>query len=304
MNDIANTTAASLSTIERLANEAKLYRASIHMSFMGLARVLAEARPLIPYGQWKAWVAENAEVGEKTAGDMIAMYRRFSGNPRIEGLGMSKILKMLALPAGTEDAFMEEHDVGSMTVRQVQAAVKHQRATCREEPDEEPDGATDSDAPPTEMVDEILRLKRDIAKRDGDIERAKTAALEALTARDEAVRERRNAEAEAEKYRSLFNRQKASYEKVSADLLNLQSAEAKGEAEHSPTAQLSPDAFSAAARAFIAACYKMPTMGTIFATMNPEDWQEYDRTLKSIEKWAADSRRALDPLEGEVIFGV
>lgn len=82
----------------------------------------------------------------------------------------------------------------------------------------------------------------------------------------------------------------------------MKSAEAKGDVERVPTGLLTPDAFDHAARAFIAACSRMPTMGTTFAAMNTEDWREYDETLKTIERWTHDSRRALNRLEGEMIY--
>lgn len=311
---IANTTTqANLTQIDRLAGEARIYRASLNMNFAGLARVLAEARPLIPHGQWAGWVAENADVSEKTAGDMIAWYRRYAGNPRMEGLGVSKMLKMLALPEGSEDAFMDEYDVESMTVREVQEAVKQARAEAQAEIDAERRARLAAERraveleenapPPVELVDENMRLKSELGLRNTDVENARAVATEAIGARDEAMRERRNAEAEAEKYRTLFNRQRESYDKVVAELMSMKSAEAKGEAERVPTGLLTPDAFDHAARAFITACSRMPTMGTTFASMAPEDWREYDETLKTIERWTTDSRRALNRVEGELIYG-
>lgn len=45
----------------------------------------------------------------------------------------SKLYKMLALPEGTEDTFIAEHDVGTMTSREVEEAVRQEREKARQE---------------------------------------------------------------------------------------------------------------------------------------------------------------------------
>ena len=131
MNDIANATAQELTVLDGLAMQARTLRLSINMNMWQLARVFIEAKELVPHGEWGKWLQDNADVSEKTAQDMMAAYRRFGGRPQFETLGRAKTFKLLPLPEGTEERFMEEHDVESMTTREIQEAVKQARAEAQ-----------------------------------------------------------------------------------------------------------------------------------------------------------------------------
>lgn len=130
----ANTLARETSpTLEGLAMQARALRTSINLNMWQLARVFIEAKELVPHGEWGAWLNENAEVGVRTAEDMISAYKRFGQMPQLENLSKTKIFRMLPLPEGTEDSFLEKNDVENMSTREIKEAVKKAREEAQAE---------------------------------------------------------------------------------------------------------------------------------------------------------------------------
>lgn len=304
MNEITNTTKNDLTTLERVTAEARILRMSINMNMFHLARVLVEAKEVVPHGEWLAWIRDNADVSEKTAEDMMAAYRRFKDNPQIQQLAPSKTFKLLALPAGAEGAFMEQHDVENMTVRQIAEAVKKARAEeqekARQSIEQErsmrkdaEDRARMLEARPPEVPEEVteaLRLAQEQARDLGN----ENSALK----REKTAWEKERAEMEADS-----DRLAADYSDLQREYNNLKSAQRRGDSDRPQGDKLTAEAFTAAVREFMGLCASMPYMGTVFADMDEAERRSYDVQLQSIEGWAEGARRALNAyiLEGEVV---
>lgn len=316
MTELANTEAKEISVLDGLAMQARTLRMNINMNMWQLARVFTEAKKIMPHGQFGKWVEENADVSERTAQDMMAAYKRFGGKPQFEGLGQAKTFKLLPLPAGTEEKFMEEHDVSAMTTREVQEAVKQAREEAKAEIERERNARlaaekraeeAESRPPeiPPELTDELAESRETIAKQRAEVERLAAAGTEALAEQRRLSKENTDLQREIRERDDLLAEQQEDLSRAQQELLNVQSAIAKGDAERVPADQLTPDAFASAVRAFIGTVARMPHMRTTFATMNPSDKQEYDLLLKTVEKWAEDSRKALDTtamMDGTVIY--
>lgn len=318
MNEITNTTKNDLTTLERVTAEARILRMSINMNMFHLARVLVEAKEVVPHGEWLAWIRDNADVSEKTAEDMMAAYRRFKDNPQIQQLAPSKTFKLLALPAGAEGAFMEQHDVENMTVRQIAEAVKKARAEeqekARQSIEQErsmrkdaEDRARMLEARPPEVPEEVteaLRLAQEQAQAEKEqhdyfANRARDLGNEnSALKREKTAWEKERAEMEADS-----DRLAADYSDLQREYNNLKSAQKRGDSERPQGDKLTVEAFTAAVREFMGLCASMPYMGTVFADMDEAERRSYDVQLQSIEGWAEGARRALNAyiLEGEVV---
>lgn len=110
--------------LEGLAAQARVYSENLAMNMFQLGRVFTEAKQLVKHGEWGPWLRENSGVSERSAQQMMQVYARFGDQPQYLGLEKSKLFKMLSLPSGQEDSFIQENDVESMTSREVEAAVK------------------------------------------------------------------------------------------------------------------------------------------------------------------------------------
>lgn len=318
MNSMTNTTRSDLSALERVTAEARILRMSINLNMFHLARVLVEAKAVVPHGEWLAWIRDNADVSEKTAEDMMAAYRRFKDNPQIQQLAPSKTFKLLALPAGSEGAFMEQHDVENMTVRQIAEAVKKARAeeqekarqsiererTLREEAEER---ARELEARPAEVPEEVAEALRE-AKKQAKEEKQNhdyfaNRARELGNENVRLNREKAAWEKEKEDMKAEADIQASDYNKLLKEYNDYKSAQKRGDSDRPQSDELTLDMFSAAVREFTGLCARMPYMGAVFADMEEKERRSYDVLLSCVEGWAEGARRALDSyiLEGEVI---
>ena len=310
MNDLANaTTGREISVIEGLAMQARALRLSINVNMWQLARVFMEAKELVPHGEWKKWLEENADVSVRMAEDMIASYKRFGGRAPFEALSPTQTFRLLPLPAGTEEQFMEEHDVQSMTTREIQEAVKKVRAEAqaqidaaearvRELEQREPDI-------PDELIEELKQGREDLAEARESVQHFAELARQAHS--EKAALERRNRELQADlddAEQSIAEQQEA-LNRAQDELLNMQSAQARGDAEHAATDELTLEIFRAAVREFIGTCGRLPYMGGAFAVMPQQTKQTYSEYLHMIEGWCDQSRQALESyaMEGGIIVG-
>lgn len=317
MNEITNTTQNDLTTLERVTAEARILRMSINMNMFHLARVLVEAKEVVPHGEWLAWIRENADVSEKTAEDMMAAYRKFKDNPRVQQLSPSKTYKLLALPAGTEDAFLEQHDVENMTTRQIAEAVKKARAEEQERArrDIEQERAWRKEAErrarelyehpevPEEVTEELRQAKEQarIEKEQHDYFANRTRDLgneNVRLNREKEAWEKEKAELEAD-----ADSQAEQYNRLLSEYNAYKSAQKRGDSDRPQSDELTLEVFSAAVREFTGLCARMPYMGAVFADMEEKQRRDYDVLLRSVEGWAEGARRALNSyiLEGEVV---
>jgi len=334
---LANTTKKDVSAIEGLAMEARALRNCIDVNMWQLARVFVEAKPLVPHGEWEKWLEVNADCSVRTAQDMIAAFKRFGGKPQLENIGRSKAFKLLPLPEGAEEKFMQEHDVSSMSAREIEKAVKAAREEEREkakaDAEEQIRKAEDearetvneawrkTNAKLEETEQQMEDLKAQLSDSRGIAEalriavedaeaRAQAATQAAIDGAKDVSAQSAKLNAEAEKMRrelqdrdEMIAELQDQYNRVQTEYLNLQSTVAKGDAERAPADQLTPEVLAAAVRSFIGATARMPHMRTAFAMMDDEKKEEYSILLETIETWAKGSREALETTgaEGTVI---
>lgn len=293
--------------LEGLTNEARLYRATIEMNLFQLARVFLQAKELVAHGEWKRWLDENAGVSERTAQQMMATYRRFGGKAQFQGIGSSKMLKLLALPEGAEEAFAEAHDLDSMTVREVEKAVKAARAEAETALEKErglrqaaETRARQLAERPPEIPEE---LTEELQRNRGEVIRLTEMSRQMLEETLSLRRQNAEKDRELEEQNEMLQAQQEEYNRLQAELLSLQSAQARGDAERAPMRSLTAAAFSEAAQSFLGKCFMMPQMRANFCQMDSGQKGEYEVTLLGVEKFCREAREALEAtaIEGMVL---
>lgn len=308
MNEIANTQQAGLTPIAVLAEEARIYSESMAMNMLNLGRVFTEAKKQVAHGEWGDWVQRYSGMSVRSAQQLMAIYSRFGDKPAFAGVEKSKMYKMLALPEGTEEAFAEKNDLSAMTSREVEEAVKRVREQANEEIRRERaarKAAEELSARPPEVPEEVSAALKSkdamIEQQKQELERiaatGRDSVAEANRLRSDNNRLRRELNENAE----LLEETQQECNRAQAELLNLQSTVAKGDAERTPCDELTTDTFAAAVRQFIGACARMPHMGRTFGMMRPEEYHVYDELLRTVEGWAKDARKALDTIGYEEV---
>ncbi len=312
MNEIANTQQAGLTPIAVLAEEARIYSESMAMNMLNLGRVFTEAKKQVAHGEWGDWVQRYSGMSVRSAQQLMAIYSRFGDKPAFAGVEKSKMYKMLALPEGTEEAFAEKNDLSAMTSREVEEAVKRVREQANEEIRREraarkaaEERAEELSVRPPEVPEEVSAALKSkdamIEQQKQELERiaatGRDSVAEANRLRSDNNRLRRELNENAE----LLEETQQECNRAQAELLNLQSTVAKGDAERTPCDELTTDTFAAAVRQFIGACARMPHMGRTFGMMRPEEYHVYDELLRTVEGWAKDARKALDTIGYEEV---
>lgn len=307
---------AGMTVLESLAAEARAYSESMAMNMFQLGRVFTEAKEIVPHGEWQSWVEDNAGMGMRSAQQLIQIYARFGALPSFSGVDKSKLIKMLSLPAGTEENFLEEHDVDSLSSREVDEEVKRIREEAQTEIDRERNAREKAetrvremeDAPriPDDIADTLAKKDADMQKLRGEIDRL-TEISQGLMDETKAIPRMENDLRETE---TMLREKQDAYNALQAQLLQAKSAEARGEADTaavSQTAHAAPDGlvtvedFAAAVRQFIGVCAPMTQMATLFAGMDRDRVAAYEGQLRTAEACLRSVRRAIDTIHSEVI---
>lgn len=104
-----------------------------------IGRRLSEAKSLVPHGSWGNWLEQNVHYSERTAQNLIKIYDQYSdkGMDALFGndldafaeLSYTQAVALLALPTVDErKEFVETHDMENMSTRELQEAIKAQKA--------------------------------------------------------------------------------------------------------------------------------------------------------------------------------
>jgi len=356
MNDMART--GETGVLDGLAREARFYAENCAQSMVQLGRVLTQAKPLMPHGQWQDWVRENAGCSLRYAQLFMQVYERFGQNPAISQVKeRSKIFKLLALPREEEERFFENNDLEAMSGKEIEEAVARARREMEEKLEKERISARREEAMLKAQAEQarderekaLIRARSaEEAARDARMELGRALAEEKARAKEEIekLKEERGMPEEAarelaeyrqkeqahkaelekladiqretleemrrlkkenadlrrdmEEQEAMLDDSQRQYDAIRGELLTLQSAAAKGDAERTPADGLTAEAFGSHVRQFIGACARMPHMGRAFAHMAMEEREEYDQLLLAVESWVEGARRAINTLWGDM----
>lgn len=314
MNELANATTAEVSVLNALAAQARMLTENIAMNMLQLGHVFTEAKRLVEHGKWAEWVQENSGMSERYAQQFMQAYARYGENSQLAALGKSKLIRLLALPEGEEKRFLEENDVNAMSTREIDDAVKAERAKWQERL-----SAAESARAAAERRAETLESRepeipeaffQTMKEKDATISEQRTALEQIADNHRELLNETQQLRAqnaalrrESDEQSDILKGMQEDLDRAQRELLDAKSEIARGDVERVPSDQLTPDVFAAAVRQFIGSCARLPHMMMTFATMNYADKRTYDELLSTIEQWAKDSRKALDTVlsEGSVV---
>lgn len=308
MNELTAQNTTEITMLGSLAKEAQYYAKNVADSMIQLGRVLTEAKPLVKHGEWEAWIRENAGCSVRYAQSFMQAYIRFGDNDAIRQIGeRGKIFKLLALPVGTEEQFFEDNDVGEMTAREIEAAVRRVREEMTDSIKEERDARRraenrvhaleqEADKVPEEIETQLKTQAGTIASQMDEIQRLAGIGRDMLEETNRLRRENAKLAREVSERDDMLAESQEEYNRLQGDLLNLKSIAAKGDAERMPSDSLTFDVFAGAVRQFMGTCARMPQMRHRFAGMDDSEKYDWDELLSVIEKWARDAREAINTI--------
>lgn len=285
MNEIISRSRGEISVLDNLAAEAQFYARSVANSALQLGRVLIEAKKLLEHGEWEDWVAANAGCSTRYAQMFMQTYSRFGDNPEIARIAdRSKIFAMLSLPAGSEEKFLAENDVSRMSARDVKQAVKAAKGE-----DAPPSRAKDKDELPAGIAEKLRTQQQ-------EIERLQSVARDMSNETLRLRRENTDLKRDLAEQDDMLQEAQRERDGMQSRMLDMESAYAKGDAERAPADAFTYDIFASAVRQFMGTCARMPNMRHTFARMCTAEKNDFDELLSTIERWAQDSRAAMNAI--------
>ena len=214
-------------------------------------RWLTEAKAMVPYGEWGNWLKEKVDYSQSKAQGLMKLYQKFGseqeslfGPPKSQALGnlsVTKALMLIDIPDEELGEVMEEHDLESMTTREV-AALKKELADAKIQAKQAQAEQAAAEQAREKMAEDMALANERIAGLNAEVEAqsakaqvAQTAAaqlekelnelrsrpVEVAVEADPAAIEAARKEAEAAMRDKL---DKANQKKAQADLAELSSA--------------------------------------------------------------------------------
>ena len=164
-----------------------------------IGKRLAEAKSILPHGEWAEWLANKVEFSQRTASDFMRIYKEygsdqtslFGGNSQaIANLGYTKALQLLAIPAAEREEFVEENDVEELSTRQLADLIRERDEALKK-------------AEETGKLQEQLDIANSRAKKSESEAAIAAQKLSEATAEKSRIEER--LQSEREKVKKLKN---------------------------------------------------------------------------------------------------
>ena len=116
-------------TLETRAERIRQLQADVQRGIIQIGFELIAAKKEVGHGGWADWLQKEFAWTDRTARNFMAIAERFGNRKSISDLTTTTLIKMLALPEGDEEAFIEAqaqagNPVENQSARQVQQAVK------------------------------------------------------------------------------------------------------------------------------------------------------------------------------------
>lgn len=120
--------AAEINNIKEQTRRIALYNS------IEIGRRLVEAKSLIKHGEWGAWLKSSVQYSQRTADNLMRIFEEYgadqitllSDNAKSQAfanLSYTQAVALLALPEEERKTFIEEHDIESMSTRELQKAI-------------------------------------------------------------------------------------------------------------------------------------------------------------------------------------
>lgn len=300
--------------LDGYVQQGRMFLFNAAQNLIQYGRVLVEAKPLVPHGEFGNWVQTNFGMSERSAQSYMAVWRKFGGKSQFQSIQFSNLQKMLSLPEGTENDFAESHDLENMTAREVEKAVqkvreeeRNKRNLAMAEAAEAIQNERSARLAAENMVKELESKDPDrsliaaLAEKDSEIRGLQRQADAANRERNEANYKLQAARDEMREMEEALAENQAEYSRMQNELLNAQSTIAKGDAERSISDQLTCEDFAAAVRGFLGSAAQMPYMAGTFAQITDmSEYRQWDELLTAVEDFTRRARRALETVEGAV----
>lgn len=174
---------------------------------MQIGERLTEAKELMPYGEWGKWLDTEFGWTERKAQQLMQVYREFGGTQKslfgaeisnaktFSDLSFSKLLLLVSVPESEREAFVEENNVGEISVREMKKLIAERDEARRARQDAESKLvlteriAADREAMGKELKKKLEEVKKALSESEDDVDK-QSGELSTLRRENKELRER------------------------------------------------------------------------------------------------------------------
>lgn len=168
--------------INTITTEILLYKNQAGEAILEIGKRLIEVKAQLDHGEWLDYLKERVDVSVRTAQTMMQLAKEYSSNAQTFALlGSQKALKLLTLPAAEREEFVAQNDVADMSVRQLDEAIKAQKAAEKERDYWENEAKTARQEMEEQLSEQQCVYDTDMAKAQQELHDAAARAENALT---------------------------------------------------------------------------------------------------------------------------
>ena len=168
-------TSARTRTMEEITAEAIRHQMDGADAVIGLGNCLIEAKSMLAHGEWLSWMAENLNLSERSAQELMQIARNCSNPRALADLGKKKVLTILTLPPADRALFLDgdyipegaDKSVSNMTTRELQQVIR--------ERDEARKACSAAEELRQKTAQENLRIAADAEKAKADAANAEAS---------------------------------------------------------------------------------------------------------------------------------
>ncbi|WP_138756465.1 DUF3102 domain-containing protein [Paenibacillus sinopodophylli] len=102
-------------------------RKVVLQSAIDIGQRLHEAKELVAHGEWGAWLKDNVNYSQSTAGNFMKIAVEYKGSPSLASLTYSQAVTLLSVPAEERQAFVEDNKAAEMSTRELKAAIEEKK---------------------------------------------------------------------------------------------------------------------------------------------------------------------------------
>lgn len=173
------------------------------MQSLEIGRLLVEAKGTVAHGEWGKWLEENCAYSTSNANNLMRLYTEYGESEQVSffeenklelfgNLNRSQAIALLAVPRSERADFVREHDVQSMSVSELEEAIRKAKAEGRAEAEAESEGLEES-VRETVRVQVEAEMEKRIREAEESAESARSAvslAESKLKAKEQELKNR------------------------------------------------------------------------------------------------------------------
>lgn len=162
--------------LEDMPTNVRVCEQNIRLNGWMLGGMLKSTKTRLPHGTFMDWLKEHTDIGQTTANDLMNLYDGVLQTPFLGELRQSAAVALLALAPAQREQFAGDHDVESMTVRQLKAELEQIRLDVQRKAETSLAEKTAAEQTFAKNL-ELIQKERDTFKTQAELANDQTAEI-------------------------------------------------------------------------------------------------------------------------------